>query len=272
LANAAHGQSDRDRASEIVVVTWNVQDLYFAGQDRKRRMRLIGQTLADLNPDVVAIQEAFIKKDRDELIAQLGDSRLQNHAYFGHGVSGSGLLILSALPILEISFHQYQNKGKWYKIWEGDYWAGKGAALVRVPLGKNAGVLDFYNTHMQASYVEPDSFDANAPVRLEQMKELRDFVLKTSRPGNPAILAGDFNCKPGSDDYQLLVEGAGLERLLSVDTELDHILAKKKPQWNYQASPTQVLTTARDPKAVGEEIRLSDHDGYLTKITLSRTP
>lgn len=257
--------------AEIVVVTYNVQDLYVAGQDRQRRMRLIGQTLVRLDPDVVAIQEAFIKKDREELIAQLGGSRLRERVYFGHGVSGSGLLVLSALPILETSFHQYKNKGKWYKIWQGDYWAGKGAGLVRVSLGKGAGTLDFYNTHMQASYVEPGTFDENAPIRLEQMKELRDFMLNTSHIDNPSILAGDLNSTQGNADYDLLAEDLKLERLLSVATELDHVLAMNKPGWNYDAGPTQTLTTARDPKTGGEEIRLSDHDGYLTRITLTPT-
>ena len=50
--------------SDLVVVTFNVQDLYFVGKDRKRRMELIGHTLETLNPDLVGIQEAFIGKDR----------------------------------------------------------------------------------------------------------------------------------------------------------------------------------------------------------------
>ena len=82
--------------SDLVVVTFNVQDLYFAGKDRNRRMELIGQALATLNPDVVGIQEAFIGKDRAVLQKQLKDSRLQNYAYFDYGKVNSGLLILSA--------------------------------------------------------------------------------------------------------------------------------------------------------------------------------
>lgn len=265
----SRAKSGRDVA-DIVVVTYNVQDLYVGGRDRRRRMRLLGSTLATLDPDVVAIQEAFIERDRDELLAQLGDGRLQHHAYFGHGTAGSGLLVLSALPILETAFHRFENRGKWYKLWEGDYWAGKGTALVRISLGEGVGVLDFYNIHAQASYVKQGSFDANAPVRLEQMAELRDFVLRTSRPDNPVILAGDFNCRQGSEDYQFLVEGVKLKRLLTVATEWDHIFAMEKSRWNCQATPTRVLTSAKDPDAENEEVRLSDHDGYLAKITITR--
>ena len=53
--------------SDLVVVTFNVQDLYFAGKDRKRRMELIGHTLATLTPDVVGIQEAFLGQARSVL-------------------------------------------------------------------------------------------------------------------------------------------------------------------------------------------------------------
>ena len=49
------------------------QDLYFAGKDRKRRMELIGRTLATLNPDVVGRY-----------------SRLQN--FFDYGIVNSGLI------------------------------------------------------------------------------------------------------------------------------------------------------------------------------------
>ena len=250
--------------SDLVVVTFNVQDLYFAGKDRKRRMELIGHTLETLNPDLVGIQEAFIGKDRAVLQEQLKDSRLQNYACFDYGKVNSGLLILSAFPILETEFHEFTNKGKWYKIWQGDYWAGKGIAMTRLSI--LGGELEFYNTHAQASYHKEGESDEYGDVRMGQMQEIRDFLKNKSNPKNPAIFAGDFNCTAGMKEYNFLVKEAGLQRMLSVATEWDHVFAVRKANWEYTASPTRLLTSAKTEN--GEEIRLSDHDGYMTTITI----
>jgi endonuclease/exonuclease/phosphatase family metal-dependent hydrolase len=250
--------------SDLVVITFNVQDLYFAGKDRKRRMEWIGHTLATLNPDVVGVQEAFIGKDRAVLQKQLIDSRLQNYAFFDYGTVNSGLLILSAFPILETEFHPFTNKGKWYKIWQGDYWAGKGIAMTR--LSTLGGELEFYNTHAQASYHKEGERDEYGDVRMGQMREIRDFLKNNSNPENPAIFTGDFNCSDRMPEYNFLVKEANLQRMLTVATEWDHVFAVRKTNWEYTASSTRLITTAKTEN--GEEIRLSDHDGYMTTITI----
>ena len=252
--------------SDLVVVTCNVQDLYFAGKDRKRRMELIGRTLATLNPDVVGIQEAFIAKDRAVLQEQLKYSRLQNYAYFDYGIVNSGLMILSAFPILETEFHQFTSKGKWYKIWQGDYWAGKGIAMARLAI--LGGELEFYNTHAQASYHKKGERDEYGDVRMGQMQEICDFLKNKSNSINPAIFVGDFNSTTGMKEYNFLVKEADLQRMLTVATEWDHVFAVRKANWEYTASPTRLLTTAKTEN--GEEIRLSDHNGYMTAITIKK--
>jgi len=227
-------------------------------------MELIGRTLTTLNPDVVGIQEAFIAKDRAVLQEQLKYSRLQNYAYFDYGIVNSGLMILSAFPILETEFHQFTSKGKWYKIWQGDYWAGKGIAMARLAI--LGGELEFYNTHAQASYHKKGERDEYGDVRMGQMQEICDFLKNKSNSINPAIFVGDFNSTTGMKEYNFLVKEADLQRMLTVATEWDHVFAVRKANWEYTASPTRLLTTAKTEN--GEEIRLSDHDGYMTTITI----
>ena len=94
-------------------------------------MRAIGKLLADLQPDLVGIQEAFVSADREILVEQLRNTRLKYYKYFPSGLVGSGLWILSAFPIQETHFHRFPKNGKLYKIWHGDWWAGKGIALAR---------------------------------------------------------------------------------------------------------------------------------------------
>ena len=74
--------------------------------------------------------------------------------------------------------------------------------------------------------------------------------------------------KIGRESYNFLVKEADLQRMLTVATEWDHVFAVRKANWEYTASPTRLLTTAKTEN--GEEIRLSDHNGYMTAITIKK--
>ncbi|MCC6144416.1 MAG: endonuclease/exonuclease/phosphatase family protein, partial [Candidatus Hydrogenedentes bacterium] len=218
----------------LKIVTFNIQDMYLIGEEpRPERMRAIGAKLIGLDPDIVGFQEAFVEKDRATLIEQLKYSRLQHFQYYASALVGSGLLIASAYPIRETYFHRYEIAGQWYKLWEGDWWAGKGAALARIEL-PGGSLIDFYNTHAQAGYGNP-YYDI---VREGQMTEYASFIKASYMPETPVFAVGDLNCRVGDADFEALIFGAGLVRLMKIDSRIDHILGKESPRYQFEVLDT----------------------------------
>lgn len=245
----------------LKIVTFNIQDLFVVGRNRPARMRHIARVLADLDPDLVGFQESFIGKDRDVLIKALEATRLRHHQYYSSSVGGSGLLISSAWPIREVFYHRYSVSGPPQRIWEGDFWAGKGVALARIETP--AGMLDFYNTHAQAGYGRVSYRE----VRRTQMAELAAFMNGSRTQNAPAFLVGDMNCSIGDVDYETAAGDAGLIRLMAIDSRIDHIFAAHN---DYHAF--EVLDTVNIAERItedGEVFGLSDHPGYMSTIRIT---
>jgi len=267
------------------LVTYNIADGYLFTGNRRERMRAIAEQLARLDPDVVGLQEAFVASDRALLLETLAaqGSRLVHHVRFPGALVGNGLLILSAWPIEESFFHRFESDGSWYRVWEGDWWAGKGVGLARIRLPCGA-LLDFYDTHAVAGRGNP----ANEWIRLGQMAELARFVRESRLPTAPAFVVGDFNTRPGAPDYELAVREAGLVRAMAMDSEIDHVFAVASPRYELRVLASEELAgttqgsrpelfVARPPSlgeiwslAFGEPgpTALSDHPGYLASIEI----
>lgn len=243
----------------LKVATFNIHDLYVVSTDRPQRMRAIGAKLMILDPDIVGFQEAFIASDRAILMKELESTRLKHFQYYPSGTVGSGLLIASAFPIKEIYFHRFTVANPFYKIWEGDWWAGKGVALARLELPE--GCIDFYNTHAQAGYGNP-AYDL---VRNEQMAELATFI-RQSHCGAPALLAGDMNCRVGDTEYDTAVNGAELERVMAIESRIDHIFSRKSAPYSVEVVRTEPIEAV--VKLGEKELSLSDHPGYMSTLTI----
>jgi hypothetical protein len=102
------------------VVSFNVHGLYLASRHRAARMAAIAALLRELSPDLAALQEAFIARDRRALLHGLAGSRLGHAAYFPSGFVGSGLLALAAGPIHATDFRRFAHAGRWWRIWDGE--------------------------------------------------------------------------------------------------------------------------------------------------------
>jgi len=249
----------------LKMVTFNIQDTYIVGTNRQERMEAIAGKLCELDPDIVGFQESFIASDRKVLIDSLSSgSRLQYHQYYPSPVAGSGLLISSAYEIVDKSFHRFAASNPFYKVWEADWWGGKGVAMAKIKLPLDTGFLKVYNTHTQADY---DNSDYEA-IRSNQFTNLVKFVRETKGSHSPAILIGDINCLDGDVEYQSLVNNGNLLRLMDMESGLDHIFAIQDGLNLFDIVNT---TEIQEELVVDAEITsLSDHPGYMT--TLSITP
>ena len=242
------------------VATFNIHDMYVESDNRPERMRAIADRLCELDPDLVGFQEAFVKKDRKLLLERLAKgSRLRYQRYYPSGVVGSGLLIASAFPIVDHAFFRFSESNPFYEIKEGDWWAGKGVALARVGL-PNGTVLDFYDTHAQASYGKP----AYRAIRKKQMVEVAGFINSTRSGAGPLLLVGDMNCWVGQEEFEAVARGANLRRVMKIPSRIDHIFAAIDPH-----CLVEVLETI---EIKGKAFPLSDHHGYMSTLRLVPVP
>lgn len=271
----------------LKLVTFNVACGYLFTTNRPERMRAIGQLIQDADPDLVGLQEAFTRRDRGVLLQALSGSRLVHRARFPAGVIGNGLLTLSAFPIVARTFHRFRHSSPWYKIHQGDWWAGKGVGLARILLPGGQPV-DFHNTHTQ-----PDrGDDANVGVRHRQLQEFARFVNAHRQPGVPALVAGDFNTGIDADDLRQAMALAALAPVMTRRSDIDFLLAGDDPSCRVEAIDTAVLAGSipgrgsalfldraptprelwRMHRGPAQATALSDHPGYLSRVAIEFIP
>jgi sphingomyelin phosphodiesterase 2 len=261
-----HSPSPWREPVTLRIATFNIQDLYLVATNHRERMAVIGEYLGPLDPDIVGFQEAFIDAHRPILIDSLVQhTRLKYFRYFSSASMGAGLLTASAFPLVENEqfFHQYTVSGQWYKIYQGDWFAGKGVGLARVELPGGKGFFDFYNTHAQAGYGNP----YYKVVREQQMRECGEFMNASRARNVPAFLVGDLNCRRGDPDYETLVRTGNLVRLMIADSTIDNIMGVNDPGYGFEVLET--ITIPRRIDRNGARFTLSDHNGYLSIVRVT---
>lgn len=266
LASSAHLDNPPAPLKKPVVlkiVTFNIWDMYIGSRWRNVRMPAIAETLAELEPDIAGLQESFIAADRERIFRRLAEAGLPHHRYFRSGVAGSGLSVISRFPIEEAVFRRYAKGGKPHKLWHGDWWAGKGVCLTRLKLPGQAGYIDFFNTHAHAGYRD-DRYNA---VRASNMADCARFITEAATGTSPAFVVGDFNTYDGEPQYQSLVEGAKLQRVMAIDTHIDHVFAVSSEHYAFEVLDTVPI---KAELADGEDaFGLSDHTGYMSTVRVT---
>jgi endonuclease/exonuclease/phosphatase family metal-dependent hydrolase len=164
----------------IKIATYNVHKC--VGMDRRRSVDRVARVIAEINADVIALQEVVSKAsprhDRDHdhdqahaLARKLGLTLVMGPAIRDHGGS-YGNVVLTRLPVVG-----HQN-------FDISHSRREPRACMRVDLEVPGGVVHFYNTHLGTSYAE----------RCEQSRLLaRPEILLGSHPEQPQVLVGDFN-------------------------------------------------------------------------------
>lgn len=273
-------------AYELKLMTYNIANAHGFTTNHRERISAIADLLIELDVDIVGLQEVFIEKDRKFLIEKLSSTPLKYASEYPAGFLGNGLVILSKYPIEESYFHRFKANNPWWKVWEGDWWVGKGIGHARIRLPNNT-YLDFYNVHAQAYRGNQESDD----VRLEQFREASEFLNQASLQNSPVFFVGDFNTQQDKPDYQYVETYSNLVRLMNMDSDIDHITAIKHPGFSFEVIDTQEISGAtaashpgefysRAPTPAefwrmhfaaaeeGETTALSDHPGYLSKIKI----
>lgn len=291
------GAARADEAPTLRVLTFNVWGI-FSGKIRPYRMREIAKAIATLDPDVIALEEAFAARHRQLILDGLHEagypvagSRYYRKPY------GSGVFLISKYPIRSTEFTRYAVQCGPFDI---EYYAGKGIqhAVLETPHGP----LDFYLTHVlsrtpaifdaQGNFIPGDPFQTD---RILQMAQIDEYLEATRDPqGRSLIAVGDFNVSPEMLEYWVLLKLSGLESSFetlhpgenpstfsSADnwvtddfSRIDHIFYKNfAGTRGFAVKPieSRVVLDQKVPGPDGTPVNLSDHYGFFTVFAVVET-
>jgi len=279
-----------EEAKTIRVLQYNVWGI-FSSKDKSFRMSESAKAIAALDPDIIALEEAFARKSRKQIVEGLKAAGYPVAGWhYWHKPYGSGVMLITKHPIESLAFEKYQVKSPPFNM---EHYAGKGMA--HAVLQTPHGPLDFYLTHVlsrtpaifdeQGEFIPGDPFQVD---RILQMYQIDQYVHQTRNPmGRSFIAAGDWNVSPEMLEYHALRKLTGFENSFDLlhpgenpstfsknntfvtedFSRIDHIFYKNFPgDQGFWVKPIESRVVfqekVEDPK--GKEINLSDHYGLLT--------
>jgi hypothetical protein len=102
---------------------------------------------------------------------------------------------------------------------------------------------------------------------MDQMRELGQFIAQAASRRSPALVVGDFNVEPGTPHYDALVSGGRLQRLMTLDSRVDHIFAVENPRYRFEVLSTEVIEETVSIE--GEPVELTDHPAYVSTVRIT---
>jgi endonuclease/exonuclease/phosphatase family metal-dependent hydrolase len=183
------------KTTALRLVTFNAWALpvRIPSQEKRRRLKRLPQALAELNADIIVLQEMFDVGARRRLLRELCPpyettpeaTRSRRILKLVPIDTTGGLLVLSRLPITGSRFiaHPADIGSK------PDERVGRKGAMV-VHLDTAQGPLSVFAIHLYAGTRPRDT-----GVRMEQLPRLLE-ALDAEADGRPTVLAGDINTSP----------------------------------------------------------------------------
>ncbi len=172
-------------ATEMKVVTWN---LWWRFGPWEQRLDAIRTTLAELDADVYAFQEVWEEGDSN-LAAILAEGLGYHHVFRSwteHEGVRFGNAVVSRWPI---------GTSRWIDFGDPEGSTHRNALMAEIEGPR--GPLQVFCTHLNWKLFE-------SGVRQRQVGELARFVADCRPRRFPAVVCGDFNAEPTSDEIAMM--------------------------------------------------------------------
>lgn len=243
------------------------------------RAELIGEQVAEWNPDVIVFNEAFQSKPRKIIWKALKE----RYPYASKQTKGglfkvnSGVWILSKYPIKKQRNIIFRAKSG------SDGMSKKGAVMAELEV--NGRRIQVFGTHVQSG-------GENVAVREKQFKQMMDELITPNYADSiPQFISGDLNtdffkqedlnsmlgifdaetpCFEG-EPYSIEGEKNDLNWKFfgSKEQILDYVLVLKHKQHRIKAGITRILSAVQSRKLCKQEFTaLSDHNPVMTELIL----
>ena len=174
------------------VATWN---LWWRFGPWEARQPAIVDCLRRIDADVYALQEVWADDERnqaDELAAELGYHAVYDARLVLDGVR-FGNAVLSRWPIASIESKEYVTSGD----------TAEGRLALRADIDGPRGGFQVFSTHLNWRL-------DHSRARQEQVTQLCEFVAASRPRQYPAVVCGDFNADPGSDEIRMMTGRAAV--------------------------------------------------------------
>ena len=191
-------------AARLRVLCYNIH--YGQGNDGKYDIPRLARVIQEAKPDLVALQEIDVHVKRSGRLHELRmlseetgmAARFGPTQHYQGGLYGNG--ILSRLPFHDVHIQPLPYTEATPEL--VTYPRAAVAAEVEAPTGKR---LRFISTHFQHARFEEDRLaQAEAINRHFANNDPAEDTMGAEAAALPTILAGDFNCVPGSAPYREL--------------------------------------------------------------------
>ena len=249
------------------------------------RMRAIGERLAELPADVVALQEVWTAEARGIL---LDGARRAGFPHVWHQratLGGSGMLLLSRFPIESARFERFCLPWVPPRIDHPDYYGGKGVVTAR--LATPDGALAVVATHLHARYRS----DVSHQYRAYRVGQIIELAAALRSLDVPTVLLGDFNFSDSDPEHRIL---STLARVRDSAAEIGQPVptvhrenayrgargAEKRIDYVFVRDGSRSGLEAREVRRVfddaieidGRPASHSDHAGLMAELALTGSP
>lgn len=171
--------------TSITVMTWN---LWAHVGPWAARATAIQATLAQIKPDVIAVQEAWCSNGDDTQVADLAEQLGYHYVAHHHPAAPHrGLGLLALWPLCQLAV---------IPLPSGDAAPEHRAALaaeIHAPVGPRA----FYVTHLNWRR-------DHGHIRREQLATITRHITDHTNDAARAVLCGDLNAEPESDEVRMV--------------------------------------------------------------------
>jgi len=213
LAGCVGDSAKRWMPPTLRVLTYNIH--HGEGTDERFDYDRLAGIIKKLKPDIVALQEVDRGTERASGVDQAKSLArfCRMHCAFGqampHQGGQYGEAILSRFPIEKTVVHPLP--------FHSDFEPRAALEVVIRPPG--IGPISFVGTHLCHRSDE---------LRVQQAQRLGQLF--PSKEGNPVILAGDFNARPGSEPMSVLLNDGWVDAIAPASV-IDYILVRACDSW-----------------------------------------
>jgi endonuclease/exonuclease/phosphatase family metal-dependent hydrolase len=184
--------------TRVRIATWNLWGRYGPWE---RRAPAIARALKKLNPDICALQEVWEDDARSqarELATELGFRSVVFVANLERDGARSGNAVLSRWPIIDHEFRELPRIA-------GDVVDDEGESrlVVYANIDGPRGPIQLYCAHLSWR-------DDHSAIRQLQVAEICRLVREKRPRPFPAVLCGDLNADPDSDEIRMLTGKASV--------------------------------------------------------------
>ena len=274
---------------KLRVASLNIWALPFGlAPDATKRINAIAQHLPSIHADVIGIQEVWTPIARQTLVDGGRNAGFKAIWHRPMSFGGSGLLVLSKLPILESHFTPFSVRGSPERLDHSDYHGGKG--FIRLVLETPTGPIQVINTHLHARYARSKESDTYLEVRAAQATQI---ALAIDEVPGPVIAMGDFNLQEGEPEYRILLGLTGLRDAAVVTNQRQATISAENPYRRKQTGASEeridyVFARGGSKRGLridsiqrifddslefdGREATYSDHAGIRVDLALDQSP